>query len=428
MIIRKFTIIGGGSAYVPGLMMALIRKSRRLHLDEIRLYDTDTRRLGIVTRLCSRLADANKAGFSVKAAEDINEAVNGTDAVLNNARPGGFECRKIDEALPLEFSIPGQETVGPGGFFFALRSVPQALDLARAVKEHAPGAVFLNYTNPTNIVTQALRDQGFSKVIGLCDQSEEDLATLGSALGIDHDHVRFDCSGLNHATWYTGVRFNGHTPGEIPEDLAPPGDIDDEHKIRFALSRELAGKYPGYWPNSYIPYYIVPKYFTNFFRKNGTRTDAILDHLDDYYEHFKKESEKDIPDLQIYRGSSGFGDLAVRVLSSLSDASPSRLVVNMPNLACTSIFDPETVIECIADISTEGINQHPAPYPPGDFNDFMEQLESYQRMTAEAAVNGDAGAAAAALALNPLVADRDTAKAMLQRAQQEYGGRIPMFS
>jgi len=149
-MIKKFTIVGGGSAYAPGLCDTLIRHHNQLNLDEIRLYDIDVGRLSIVHSLCVRLANHRNVPIKFIATTDLVEAVRGVDAVLNSSRPGGFESRRLDETLPLEYDMPGQETVGPGGFLFALRSVPAALVVHDAMREHAPTAVLLNYTNPTN--------------------------------------------------------------------------------------------------------------------------------------------------------------------------------------------------------------------------------------------------------------------------------------
>jgi len=150
--LEVLTVLGGGSAYTPGLMQALIENARELPLEVVRLYDIDAGRLATVARLTAAMARG--AGvFAVETADSLESAVRGADLVLNSTRPGGLEARRIDETLPLEFDIPGQETVGPGGFFYALRSVPEALRLARAVETLAPRAVILNYTNPSNIVT-----------------------------------------------------------------------------------------------------------------------------------------------------------------------------------------------------------------------------------------------------------------------------------
>ena len=426
-MIETFTIVGGASAYTPGLVAAILHHVDRLDLDEVRLFDIDADRLDTVERLCSRMAEAAGSPFDVSATLDKSEAVDGTDALLNSSRPGGFACRRLDETVPLEFDIPGQETVGPGGFFFALRSIPEALDLADHVRESAPEAVWLNYTNPTNIVGQALHDRTDIDLLTLCDQSDEDLDAIARATGRPEAECDFECIGLNHATWYDDIAIDGEPLPEAAYDTAPPPEYDEEHKIRFRLSQSLARETPGRWPNSYLPYYFAPERFVELSRRVGPRTDAIRETLDDYYTHFAEESRRDEPDLRHHRGDEGFGDMAVDVLAALGADEPSSLVLNVPNDGTSEAFDDETLIEIRVDLDSDGVTRRPAPGIPEGHGELIEQLEVYQRRTAEAAISGAPSDLVDALATNPLVGDREIADGLLQRAESAYGTSIPAF-
>ena len=425
-MLQNFLIVGGASAYAPGLVKALIDDASRHDLELVRLYDIDPRRLEIVERLCRKMSRAADNPFRIEATTDQADAVKDIDALLNSSRPGGFEARKIDETLPLEFGIPGQETVGPGGFFFALRSIPAALDLADDVARHAPDATWLNYTNPTNIVGQALCDQTDLDVISLCDQSDEDLRALGDALGLDKDvDYDFRCSGLNHATWYRDIRFDGRPVGDQLDGLQAPDYYDEEHKLRFHHSVEMAKRQGDAWPNSYLPYYENPAAFVELADRVGPRTDAILERLDDYYEHFETEGRRDVPQLQYFRGSSGFGDMAADVVAALSSNEPTELVLNVPNNGLNDEFDDATVVEAFVDICAEGLTRSEAPPVPDSTRPLLDRLEDYQRYTAEAAITADGNRFVDALATNPLVDDRSTARQLLERARSTYGDLIP---
>ncbi len=416
------TVLGGGSAYTPGLLKALIAHAAELRLDTVRLYDTDAARLAIVGRLGAAMAQAAGA-FRVETAATLEDAVRGAAMVLNSTRPGGLAARRVDETLPLEFDIPGQETVGPGGFFYALRSVPEALRVADAMQALAPDAVLLNYTNPSNIVTQALADQGKVKVVGMCDQSDEDLESLAQALGRG-GHPAFRCNGLNHATWFSDVSIGGEPLGELPGQLTPPDSYDEEHQLRFAYSLELARANPGYWPNSYLPYYLYPAAFVEQARRVGPRSDVVAASLPRYYAHFEEQGRLAAPQLRIYRGSAGFGDMAVNVIRALLADTPSELVLNLPNRGATGAFDSDCVVETRARVSRHGIDRIPAPPLPASFVDLAMALERYQRLAARAAAGSAEGPRIAALAANPLVGDAALAGRMLARARQAYGDLI----
>jgi 6-phospho-beta-glucosidase len=418
---KTLTVLGGGSAYTPGLLQALIAHADDLPLTTVRLFDTDPWRLETVARLTSAMA--RQAGvFRVVACDSLEAALQGTDLVLNSSRPGGLEARRIDETLPLEFDIPGQETVGPGGFFFALRSVPEALRVVDLLQALAPQATLLNYTNPSNIVTQALVDRGGIPVIGMCDQSDEDLQALAHALGRTGSYG-FRSNGLNHGSWYSDILIGDAPLPDLSLDLPAPDSFDAEHRLRFELSLQMARETPGYWPNSYLPYYRFPQAFVEQARRLGPRSDVVQASLPAFYAHFEEQGRSATPQLRHFRGSAGFGDLAVTVIRALASDSGAELVLNLPNQGSTPEFEADTVVETRVRVSRAGVQRLPAPLLPGTFVALAKQLERYQRLTARAA--SGAGDWQEALAANPLIDSPDTAHRMLARAQQSYGSLLP---
>lgn len=428
-MIREFVILGGGSAYTPGLLQALIHHGSTLGLSRVRLYDTHAEHLELVGRLGQAMARSAGASFTVETADSLASALRGADAVLNSTRPGGFAARRIDETLPLALDIPGQETVGPGGFFFALRSVPEALRVADTLQAVAPEALFLNYTNPSNIVTQALVNRGGVRVLGLCDQSDEDLHALAQALGQPGASIDYRCNGLNHATWYSELRFGGQAlaPHQLGA-LEAPADLDPEHRLRFELSQAMARETPGYWPNSYLPYYRAPAQFVSLARAQGPRTDAIVARLPSYYAHFREEAAKDCPVLRHHRGSAGFGDLAVMVIQALQADAGTPLVLNAENQGTTALFAPNTVVEAHGRLSVGGWARLPAPdLPPGELG-LLQQLERYQHLAAAAACGADEVAMVDALAANPLVGGAARASALWALARAQYGDLLPVLA
>lgn len=418
------SILGGGSAYTPGLLQALVRQASQLPLRCVRLYDIDAARLDIVARLGAAMARSAGASFSVQASATLEDTLNGAGMVLNATRPGGLPARRIDETLPLDFDIPGQETVGPGGFFYALRSVPEALRVADAMATHAPGAFFLNYTNPSNIVTQALADQGKVQVIGMCDQSDEDLETLAHAMGRS-GQPECRCNGLNHGTWYSELTVDGMPIGEFPATLTAPEDYDEEHRLRFDYSLALAREQgDGSWPNSYLPYYLFPQAFVALARQAAPRSDVVAASLPRYYAHFAEQASLPQPHLRLYRGAAGFGDMAANVIGALAAARPRELVLNLPNRGATSAFADDTVVETRVRVSRDGIERLRAPALPSSFAALAARLEHYQRLSARAATGTAWAPRLAALAANPLVGDRALAIRMLAAARLQYGAMI----
>lgn len=114
----KIAIIGGGSAYAPGLLHAVIQKAAAFPGAQLALMDIAAKELDIVVRLDQKMAAAAKANLVITAANSQQEAIQDADFVLTTFRQGGFEMRHLDEAIPLKYNLIGQETIGPGGFFF----------------------------------------------------------------------------------------------------------------------------------------------------------------------------------------------------------------------------------------------------------------------------------------------------------------------
>ncbi len=304
--------------------------------------------------------------------------------------------------------------------------MPKALRVADAMAALAPGAILLNYTNPSNIVTQALADQGKVRVIGMCDQSDEDLAALAQALGRGGaGPVRARCNGLNHATWYSALSVDGAPLGAPPPRLAAPDDYDEEHRLRFAYSLAMAREQgDGQWPNSYLPYYLYPRAFVEQARRVGPRSDVVAASLARYYAHFAEQAALARPQLRLYRGSAGFGDMAVNVIAALAAERPRELVLNLPNGGATDAFAADTVIECNARVSRHGVETLAAPALPASFAALAAGLERYQRLSARAAAGRALAPRVAALAANPLVADAALAERMLAAARLRYAGLI----
>ena len=166
---QKIAIIGGGSPYVPGILASLTQAGAALHGSEIALMDIAPARLPMMTAIGQRMAADAAADLRITSTTDLTEALTGATFVLTNFRPGGLEGLRLDEAIPDRYGVLGQETTGPGGTSFALRSIPQVLALCQAMEAACPDAWLINYTNPANFVADAIRRQSDVKSISLCD-------------------------------------------------------------------------------------------------------------------------------------------------------------------------------------------------------------------------------------------------------------------
>ena len=197
----KLVYIGGGSTRAPGTVASFIRQAANFAGSEIVLQDLDPEKLDLVCRLSREMAEAQGADLKITATTDRLRALEGCDGVLSSYRPGGFEARYQDERIPLRHGVIGQETQGAGGFFMALRAIHVARGLVADMERVCPDATLFNYTNPVNIVAQAVADHSPIKVVSLCEGPIVFPREIAELAGLDPDKVRAVMLGLNHACW-----------------------------------------------------------------------------------------------------------------------------------------------------------------------------------------------------------------------------------
>ena len=165
-------------------------------------------------RSCPSSARGTRRPAAGRRHHDVDEALHGADFVFSAIRVGGLAGRTRDERVALDLGVLGQETTGPGGLAYALRTVPVALDIAERTRRLAPDAWFINFTNPAGIVTEAMQTVLGERVIGICDSPIALARRAIGALGLDPAATAIDYVGLNHLGWLRALRVDGtdHLP------------------------------------------------------------------------------------------------------------------------------------------------------------------------------------------------------------------------
>ncbi len=409
----KIAIIGGGSAYAPGLINAFIHRAADFSGAEIALMDIAAPELSVVYQLGEKMIRAAGVDLNLSQHTDQREAVAGADYVLTTFRQSGFEARHQDERIPLQFGVIGQETIGPGGFFFAMRTLPVIKRLLADIKALAPRAVLVNYTNPTQIVAEAVTHFSDVPCISICDQTNDDQSKIRHALDLHPASVELESIGLNHATWSTRFTIDGEDGVEIMNRhadrvLAHP-DISNRVKRQFRLTREY-----GRVPNSYLQYYYYrEETLAEAQAEPKTRAQVILDSLPGYYQHFREQIAADVPHLTHVRGGSIFGDMAVEVMRSLIVRDGSIRTLNIPNRTAIPNFAADRVVEVPARVEHAGASPLVQNRLPSEVMGLLHMLAEYQWLAADAIWNGGRSNLEHALASNPLVVSLPLAKALL---------------
>ncbi|TDF97185.1 alpha-glucosidase/alpha-galactosidase [Paenibacillus piri] len=207
----KIAMIGAGSVGFTRRLMMDILAVPELRDTEFRLMDINGENLEMVSNLCRKLIQSNGLAATIAPTTSQREAVKDADYVFCMARVGGLEAFQHDVEIPLKYGVDQcvGDTLGPGGVFFAMRTIPVLLDLAKDMRELAPNALLLNYSNPMAMNTWALRRAGGIKAVGLCHGVQGGHKQIATALGLPQEEVDFICAGINHQTWYVQVTHQG---------------------------------------------------------------------------------------------------------------------------------------------------------------------------------------------------------------------------
>src|ERR1035437_4695615 len=179
----KLTILGGGGFRVPQVFEAIAADDAAVRIDELVLYDTDALRLGAIRAVVAQLEQKFPHAPRITATTDLDAALTGADFIFCAIRVGGALGRTSDERIALGLGVLGQETTGPGGLAYAIRTLPVMLKIAERARMLAPHAWFINFTNPAGIVTEGLRSVLGDRVVGICDTPIGLMRRAGAAGG-----------------------------------------------------------------------------------------------------------------------------------------------------------------------------------------------------------------------------------------------------
>ena len=235
---KKLTIIGGGSVRAPFFANSLAKRAKALHISTLCLYDTDPEKLRIIGSIAKHAAGKVAPDLNVVLETDITKAISGTGYFGTTIRVGGDHSRVVDEQIAVKNGVLGQETTGAGGFFMAARSIPVLADYCRRIKELAPDAWIFNFTNPSGLVTQAMRSLGYDHVIGICDTPSSTKLRIAEAMGYDNDRFIMEFFGLNHLSWAREAIYEGK---EVMSDILSDSELPKTVDERAMFDADLIG-------------------------------------------------------------------------------------------------------------------------------------------------------------------------------------------
>ncbi|MFG1682562.1 6-phospho-beta-glucosidase [Nonomuraea sp. NPDC049269] len=437
----RLTVLGGGGFRVPLVYGALLRDTAKPRVEEVVLYDVSADRLAAIQHVLQQLAAGHDDPPRVLTTTDLDTALRDATFVFSAIRVGGLAGRTADERVALELGLLGQETTGPGGIAYGLRTIPVAVQVAERVAAVAPQAWVINFTNPAGMITEAMRSVLGDRVVGICDSPIGLIRRAAAALGLDPARVSPDYVGLNHLGWLRGLSHQGR-------DVLPDLLADDVALRQVEEARIFGGDWVrtlGALPNEYLYYY----YFTreSVAAVSGpTRGESLLGQQDRFYaavrerpEHALAEwgrarserdasymadtreitdaGERDAADLE----AGGYEGIALALMAAIARGEPSTMILNVRNGSAVPGLPAEAVVEIPCAVDGSGIRPLATRPLPGRFLGLVQQVKAVEQTAIEAAMSGSSRLAVEAFALHPLVDSVGTARKLLDG----YRARIP---
>jgi 6-phospho-beta-glucosidase len=427
----KVAVIGGGSSYTPELINGFLERHATFPIQELWLMDVLPDRLDVVGGFAQRMVQAAGSPFTLHLTTDQREAVRGAQYVTTQLRVGWMQARREDEYLGRRHGLIGQETTGVGGMAKALRTIPVILQVARDMRELAPGALLVNFTNPAGLVTEALaRYAPDVPSVGVCNvpittkmDMIEGLQAMGMA--VDPNTARLDTLGLNHLTWHRGFSVDG-------EDVW--GQI-----MRTYVERLRSGQEDDFDADTVEALYMIPNYYLRYFyyteqivaSQQGwqrSRAEEVMEIEHELFAQYADPGRSQPPDGLMKRGGAYYATVATQLLNAHYNDLDEVHVVNVRHGGAVAGWPEDWVVELPCRVGRRGIQPVPTQALPPACSGLVAQVKAYEVLTAEAAVTGERRVAYQALLAHPLGPAADRVGAVLSDLLATHRPYLPQFA
>ncbi|GAA2427576.1 6-phospho-beta-glucosidase [Actinomadura vinacea] len=432
---------------MPYVYQALLHDQGSPRIEEVWLQDFDPGRLEAMATVLATFAEGVPEAPRVHISTELDKALEGADFVFAAIRVGGLAGRVCDERVALDLNVLGQETTGPGGLAYGLRTIPVMVDIARRVKELAPDAYVINFTNPAGMITEAMQGVLGDRVLGICDTPSGLGTRVAAALGLDPGRVQLDYVGLNHLGWMRRILHDGVDvmPGLLADDDLL-GGLEEGVVFGRDWLRDL-----GTIPNEYLYYY--------YFNREAvratldvpqTRGEFLLKQQAAFYERIAEASggaamelwretvaSRSASYMAEMKGAGtgealddhagvdpvdqGYAGVALNVMGAISRNEHATMILNVRNGSTVTALPPDAVVEVPVMVDAHGVHPLSLTQPDLHQTGLMQQVKAVERLTINAALTGSRADAAKAFALHPLVDSVPVGRRLLDG----YIDRIP---
>ncbi len=439
----KITIIGAGSAVFTRELCNDFFLTPGLEGVELALMDVDDQRLASVAASVRELADELGADASVQGTLDRREAIRGADYVITTFQQGGLEAFHLDIDIPARYGVEQcvGDSLGPGGVFRSLRTIPVLFDLIRELEELAPDALLLNYVNPMAANCIAIARSGWPRFVGLCHSVQGDSMTIARWLDIPYDELVFRCAGINHQAFFLELRHDGENLYPRLRERVKDPEIRGREPVRVELMEHF-----GYYvtessghTSEYLPYFrksrrqieeeLVPRFSVpgNEWCDNG-RTGGYLRHCERVAGGLEQSAAA---------GSEGKTrrvrgkEYASRIIEAIERNQPYRINGNVPNSGLITNLPDGCAVEVPCLVDGSGIQPTFSRALPPQLAALNRTNINVQELIVDASLSGDRDLVRHAVSFDPLTAAVCTLgeiRAMVDEMLDAQARWLPQFA
>jgi alpha-galactosidase len=417
--VPKIAFIGAGSEVFTRNLCNDLLLSPALQGSTFALMDVDPRRLGNARAAVEALIRHRGAAAAVEATLDRREALRGADYVIATFQQGGVDAYRLDVEIPRRYGVEQcvGDTLGPGGVFRALRTIPVLAAIGRELDELAPDALLLNYVNPMAANCWAYDRLTGRPHVGLCHSVQGTSEMLAGWLGVPYDEVRFRCAGINHQAFYLTFRRGDADLYPLLREAVERPDILGREPVRIDLFRHF-----GYFvtessghASEYVPYFrksaamvegeLAPR-FTNHehsgwydMGRTGGYLKSSLYWVDHHEEAFRRlaSGATPIPDTRTHEYGS-------YIVEAIETDAPLRINGNVPNRGLIPGLPAGCCVEVPCLVDANGVQPTPVPDYPPQLAALNRTNVNVQELIVEAAAAGRREHVYHAVMLDPLTA------------------------
>ncbi len=438
---KKILICGGGSTYTTGIVKSLLLEKEQLHFSEICLYDIEEDRQNKMSILVQAMMNMLGPEIKLTVTCDPQLAFIDADYILIQIRSGLLKMRAMDEKICIENGVIGQETVGPAGLSYGLRTIYPMLEIVEYAEKYAKKDYWIiNYANPAAIVSKAVNQKyPHARIVNVCDMPIEILERFSEILECNLNELEGDYFGLNHFGWFTRVRRNGvdvtdelvqysKTNGYLSKKKLNGGLLNDPDWLHtFECTKNIISVFDDCLPNTYMQYYYYPEESCKYMNKDNTRGMQVINDREkkvfDAAESYREGKEIDFNQFDVGIGA----DMLIDVMNSIENDLRKRMVVIVRNGGIIPNLAEDAMVEVPAYITAHGVEPIYVGDIPRYYKGLIEQQDACEGLVVEAAFEHSFKKFVMALHLSRIVPSLNKAELLARRlkeANEEYWPKL----